>query len=185
MNKKFYAFIPVILLVLVFIGCVIFNNSASQHQKAASDFLKEYYSADDYKILDEIKTVTDIERLNAISESLYQEKYRETLTKEAYERLAANRDIFEPEEIVKDFGCTLEFENAEIKKHAETVKGNPVYSYNARIKATLPNNEIKEFIETGTIELVRDEDNKWKVSRLNIANRRNLYKSIEEIISDS
>lgn len=182
MNKKLIIFIPIILAIVILSGIYIaYNNIATAHYNAAFNFLNSYYSKDNYNILEKLADEMSSEGITDTFEALFQEKYNDLLTKEAYEHLAANRIILEPEQIVKDFDCSLELISVDIQKESKTVEGNHVYSYNARINVTLPNKEYKNFIETGTIEFFK-EDNQWKVNRLNI-NKGNLYNSIEKFIS--
>lgn len=184
MKNKKTILIAVLVLVAVCTGVYLaFNNTASKQYGAAEGFMKLYYGAFDSKNLDMLTEEVFVDGNSDEIEALYRDKYENLLTKEAYERLAADRDIFESEQIVKDFGCTLELTDVDFEKYADTVDGNPVYSYNARIKATFPDKGNREFTETGTVELVK-EDNQWKVNRLNNM-RGNLYKNISTFTSGS
>lgn len=181
MKRKGIFFAAIVLLCAVLLVIYVTNNGAEKKRKdAVSGLLKIYYSADDDETLDKVSDgASAAGEFDSTFEALYNEKYIEYLTKDAYERLSANRTILEPEKIVRDFGCTLKFIEADISKSADSAEGHPVYSYNARINVTLPDNENREIIETGTVEFVKEE-NQWKVDLLNVKTGE-LYDRVKDL----
>lgn len=184
-KKKGLVIVITACLIIALTGVFIVNNTGnhsiqtSQQSNIMESLLETYYNTNSHDILDELMTETDFSGLD----SLYQEKYKDLLSEDAYGILVSSRAILDPEQIVKDFDCTLELINTEFIREGDTFEKYPSYSYKAYVKITLSNLESKEVVETGSINFSKEED-KWIISLLKIE-RGALYNQANELSSGS
>lgn len=174
-----------VVLIIIVSGAFYFANTSQSKQQAniMTSLFKTYYNADNYETFDTLMEDASTENRANFLDNLYQEKYRTTLSKDAYRTLVANRTVLEPEQIVKDFNCTLELLKTDFSKEGTTLDGYPTYSYKAYIKVSLPNLEKIEVIETGTINFTKDK-NKWEISLFRLQPGV-LYNKVSKLVVDS
>lgn len=188
-KKKGLVIVITACLIIALTGVFIVNNTGnhsiqtSQQSNIMESLLETYYNTNSHDILDELMTETDFSGLDSLLDSLYQEKYKDLLSEDAYGILVSNRAILDSEQIVKDFDCTLELISTEFIKEGETFEKYPSYSYKAYVKITLSNLESKEVVETGSINFSKEED-KWIISLLKIEIGA-LYNQANELSSGS
>ncbi len=173
--------IPIIIvLLLIIIGSVfIINNHKSNKQiRIMKSFFDSYYTVNDFKILDDLENQVNLENIISIFDALYEEEYKNYITKDCYNDIVANRSIFYTKTIAKDFNCTMSLSGVEFDRLANTVDGSPAFSYTARVRTTLGDQNSKEIVETGTL-IIKQVDNKWLIN--NFYCRRELYGEVKNL----
>lgn len=181
-KKKKRIVVAITTGLLIIAGVLIGVNllQTSQHSNIMTSFLKTYYNTNSHSMLDTFndrKKTEDIQYINNFFDSLYQQKYKDTLNQEAYNKLLTTRDIIRPEYIVNDFDCKLELRNTKFNRAGDTFEGDLYYSFESTIKVTLSNNMSKEYIEKGSFSL-NNEKGQWRISNFHF-DRKSLYNNVK------
>lgn len=179
--KKVLFICSLLFVIIIAVGIYLVSKTESAKQvNLMRSFLNTYYTVEGIELQSPFDDPGDLENIEKLYESLFQDKYSTFLTRECFDKLVASRFIHYPEQISKEFDCSLRFSRVELKRTTDSWEGNPTYSYKAYIRAGFANKKSQKLFETGSIILNKVND-KWIISSFN--KRRELYSDIKNLNS--